>query len=195
MNYNDLRDNIEVLTVEELKKLLVEFNNNVISEQRYESIKLIVYELEYRRLSKFIKDKTDLKIILNYNYDVIWKIDSKEIENSMKFLNNNQIQVNGVLRWIPIFLSMNTVYSIYNKLKNSGLSNEKIFEELVSDMSVNLDNQVNDEIDKYVSDKEFVLFLGEIVKLVNSKRKNTDTYKKMMDELIRENDYVLKHLK
>lgn len=192
MNYNDLRDNVEKLSVDELKNMLNEYNKGIIDEQKYESLKLIIYELEYRRLSKYIDDVVDIKVILNYNYDIIWKISDEQIEKSIKFLKKNKIPTGGVLRWFPLLLSMENVYYIYKDLKEKNKSNDEIFKMLVSDIKNNLNNKIDD---KYSKDKDFISFLLEIVKTINSRRKITDTYNKIMKEIIYDNDYALKYLK
>lgn len=193
MNYSELKDSISELSNDELNKMLIVYNNNFITEQKFECIKLVLYEIEKRRLSQFINDNVDLKILLDYNLDILWKIDNNEIKKSLKFLNNNKININGIIRWIPIFLSMNRVYYIYNNFKNLGYSNDKIFNELIIDIRIYLNKNIVCD-DKYLNDKEFIEFIVEIVKMVNDRCKDTDVYKRMMNNLIEENSYALNHL-
>lgn len=195
MNYGELKENINKLSIEELKNLLIEFNNKIISEHRFECIKLIIYEIENRRLSRYIKNNVDLKVILDYNFDILWKISDNEIEQSMNFINKNKVQIDGILRWIPVFLSMNIVYCIYNKCKNNGYSDDKILDVLVTNIRTLLNDYVINNNIKYDDNKEFINFILKLVKMINNKIKSTDVYKRMMDEIIEKNSYALSHLR
>lgn len=194
MNYNDLKENINNFSINELKEMLLEYNDGFIYEQRLECIKLIIKELEYRRLYEYVKESIDLKVLVNYNYDILWKIDNDVVDKSIKFLKKHKIQMENILRWIPIFLSMDNVYSIYKKGKSDGYSNDKIIDILIMDMKLLLDDNIDKNI-KYDDDKDFIDFILNVVKLINDRRKDTGTYKKMMDELIEENNYIKNHSK
>lgn len=194
MNYNDLRDSIKSLDINDLKQLLKENTDGIISEQKYESIKLLICEYEYRRLGYYIKNNIDLKVLVKYNYDILFKISDDEIEESMEFYNKNKIKIDGLLRWIPICLSINRVYFIYKKMKDSKLSNEEIFKVFISDIRFNLDNEY-EKNDDFSKDKDFITFIGETFNLLNDKRKETDIYKRMMDEVVKENSYLFAHLR
>ena len=195
MNYNDLSVNIKNFNIQELKHLLKECNDGIISEQKYECIKLLISEYEYRRLSEYIKNTVDLRMLIKYNYDIIWKIGNDEVRKSIEFFNKNKIPFDGLLRWIPICLSIDRVYFIYNKLKNNKFNNDEIFKVLMSDIRLNLDDVIDIKEMKYSKDKEFVKFIKEQFILLNDKRKETDVYKRMMKEIILENNYALSHLK
>ena len=194
MNYNDLKNNVSKLSISQLNNLLIELNNGFISEHKYECIKLILCEIEYRRLSKFIDDPVDLKIIVDYNYDILWKIEDNIIKKSISFMKKKKIEFIGILRWLPIFLDMNRVYDIYKELISKNYSNDKIFDFLIQDIRYLLNFKIVDS-NNYDNDQDFVKFILDIVTLVNDKRKSTDIYKRMIKKVIDENSYALNHLK
>ena len=197
MNYSELKNNLSNLSVFQLDNLLIELNNGFIPEHKYECIKLIVCEIECRRLSKYIEDTTDLKIIVDYNYDILWKLDNDDIKNSIDFMKKNKIEFSGILRWVPIFLDMNRVYFIYKQLIFKDYSDDKIFDFLIQDIRylfdfIEIDNNLNYS---YCNDENFVKFILSFVKIIDDKRKSTDIYKRMINKVIEENSYALNHLR
>lgn len=193
MSYDELNKNISNFSIDELNNILIDYNNDLISGEILRCIKLIIYEIEYRRLSRFVKNDVDLKILIEYNYDILWKINNDEIIASFNFFDKNKIVINQIIRWVPIFLSINRVYTIYKKFKNIGYSDDKIFGELILNIRIYLDDDYNIN-DEYLNDIEFIEFIFKAVNMVNVRLKDTYIYKKMMDNLIDENSYALDYL-
>lgn len=160
---------------------------------------IISQEIEFRKLSKvFEGDEKVADFISKYFSSEVSKIDINSPEFLHEFYKDTYLKK---LQWMPIGLSLETIYVVYKHLINEGKDLLQIAYLYTADISKSLSiyNKVKDKytsvtFDEIKSDNAFKDFIYNCLVYSDKNKSETESFKRMYKRLADENEDLLRRL-
>ncbi len=162
-------------------------------------VEIVAKEFRKRTLSQYLDNNTSEFLAEHYS-DFAEDISIKQFQKSYRYCQERDIDYPHLVKWCPAMMDIDLVHRIYECLTTYGLNKNQVFKILTSDSS----NLVYFEqlLEKFKitnpreleNDDDFKQFVIYTAQTLEKSKSGTESYKKLVDQEIRQNEGILRKL-